>query len=53
MSSSPRGTCPAAAPKMPRFRAVLSRILNVTFTTAFRLPVHDISSGFRLYRAER
>ncbi len=37
--------------EMPRFRAVLSRILNVTFTTAFRMPVHDISSGFRLYRA--
>jgi glycosyltransferase involved in cell wall biosynthesis len=40
------------AADMPRFRAVLSRILNVTFTTAFRLPVHDISSGFRLYRAD-
>lgn len=38
--------------EMPRFRAVLSRILNVTFTTAFRMPVHDISSGFRLYRAD-
>jgi dolichol-phosphate mannosyltransferase len=38
--------------EMPRFRAVLSRILNVTFTTAFRLPIHDISSGFRLYRAD-
>lgn len=37
--------------EMPRFRAVLSRILNVTFTTAFRMPIHDISSGFRLYRA--
>jgi len=37
--------------EMPKFRAVLSRILNVTFTTAFRMPVHDISSGFRLYRA--
>jgi dolichol-phosphate mannosyltransferase len=36
--------------EMPRFRAVLSRILNVTFTTAFRMPIHDISSGFRLYR---
>lgn len=38
--------------EMPRFRAVLSRILNVTFTTAFRMPVHDISSGFRLYRTD-
>lgn len=44
---------PGGGAEMPRFRAVLSRILNVTFTTAFRLPVHDISSGFRLYRAER
>lgn len=41
---------PGGGAEMPRFRAVLSRILNVTFTTAFRLPVHDISSGFRLYR---
>jgi dolichol-phosphate mannosyltransferase len=38
---------PGGGAEMPRFRAVLSRILNVTFTTAFRLPVHDISSGFR------
>ncbi len=43
---------PGGGADMPRFRAVLSRILNVTFTTAFRLPVLDISSGFRLYRAE-
>jgi dolichol-phosphate mannosyltransferase len=41
---------PGGGAEMPWFRAVLSRILNVTFTTAFRLPVHDISSGFRLYR---
>jgi glycosyltransferase involved in cell wall biosynthesis len=41
---------PGGGADMPRFRAILSRILNVTFTTAFRLPVHDISSGFRLYR---
>ena len=43
---------PGGGADMPRFRAVLSRILNVTFTKAFRLPVHDISSGFRLYRAD-
>jgi dolichol-phosphate mannosyltransferase len=43
---------PGGSADMPWFRAVLSRILNVTFTTAFRLPVHDISSGFRLYRAD-
>lgn len=34
---------------MPIFRAVLSRILNVVFTTLLRIPVKDISSGFRLY----
>jgi len=38
--------------EMPKFRAVLSRILNVTFTKAFRMPIHDISSGFRLYHGE-
>jgi dolichol-phosphate mannosyltransferase len=43
---------PGGGAEMPRFRAVLSRILNVTFTAAFRLPVHDISSGFRLYRRD-
>jgi dolichol-phosphate mannosyltransferase len=43
---------PGGGAEMPRVRAVLSRILNVTFTTAFRLPIHDISSGFRLYHAE-
>lgn len=43
---------PGGGAEMPWFRAVLSRILNVTFTTAFRLPVHDISSGFRLYRRD-
>ena len=43
---------PGGGAEMPRFRAVLSRILNVTFTKAFRLPIHDISSGFRLYHAD-
>ena len=38
--------------EMPRSRAILSKILNVFFTTAFRMPISDISSGFRLYRAE-
>lgn len=40
------------AADMSLFRAVLSRILNVVFTTALRIPVKDISSGFRLYRRE-
>lgn len=38
------------AADMPLYRAVLSRILNVVFTTVLRIPVKDISSGFRLYR---
>ncbi len=41
---------PGGGGEMPALRAVLSRILNVVFTRAFRLPIHDISSGFRLYR---
>ena len=44
---------PGGGAEMPAFRAVLSKILNVTFTTAFRLPVRDISSGFRLYTRAR
>jgi dolichol-phosphate mannosyltransferase len=35
---------------MPRFRRVLSVILNLVFTTVLWIPVRDISSGFRLYR---
>lgn len=35
---------------MSQFRYVLSRILNTVFTTILRVPVKDISSGFRLYR---
>jgi dolichol-phosphate mannosyltransferase len=41
---------PGGGGEMPPLRAVLSRILNVVFTKAFRLGIHDISSGFRLYR---
>lgn len=40
------------AADMSLLRAVLSRILNVVFTTAYRIPIRDISSGFRLYRRE-
>lgn len=35
---------------MSAFRMVLSRILNLVFTSILRVPVKDISSGFRLYR---
>jgi glycosyltransferase involved in cell wall biosynthesis len=37
--------------RMPFFRKVLSLILNRFFTKGLSLPLHDISSGFRLYRA--
>ena len=43
---------PGGAAEMSAFRAVLSRILNVVFTSALSIPVKDISSGFRLYRRE-
>lgn len=36
---------------MPRYRHVLSIILNAVYTKLLSLPVEDISSGFRLYRA--
>ena len=36
---------------MPRFRRLLSRVLNKVFTTGLSLPLKDISSGFRLYRS--
>jgi dolichol-phosphate mannosyltransferase len=41
---------PGGGGDMPALRSILSRILNVVFTKAFRLDIHDISSGFRLYR---
>ncbi len=40
---------PGGTAEMPRFRAILSRILNTIFTAALGIPVKDISSGFRLY----
>ena len=43
---------PGGRADMSLFRAVLSRILNITFTRILRVPVRDISSGFRLYRRE-
>jgi len=43
---------PGGGAEMSASRAVLSRILNVVFTKAFRLAIHDISSGFRLYRRQ-
>lgn len=39
------------AADMPWLRRILSRILNVVFTHSLSLPIADISSGFRLYKA--
>ncbi|TME50390.1 MAG: methyltransferase domain-containing protein [Chloroflexi bacterium] len=38
------------AAEMPGWRLALSRALNITFGRGLSLPVHDLSSGFRLYR---
>lgn len=37
---------------MPFYRYVLSRILNFVFSKLLSIPVKDLSSGFRLYRAD-
>ncbi len=42
---------PQGSSKMPLARKVLSVILNKVFTKGLSLPLHDISSGFRLYRS--
>lgn len=42
---------PQGSAQMPFVRKVLSIILNKVFTLGLSLPVHDISSGFRLYRS--
>ena len=35
--------------RMPRSLRLLSRLLNSAFAAALGIPVHDLSSGFRLY----
>lgn len=42
---------PGGSSDMTRLRWFLSRTLNKFFTIGLSLPFHDISSGFRLYRA--
>ena len=42
---------PEGSAQMPLVRKVLSIILNRSFTKGLSLPLHDISSGFRLYRS--
>jgi dolichol-phosphate mannosyltransferase len=41
---------PGGAAQMPAWRRLLSRALNAGFRRGLALPVHDLSSGFRLYR---
>lgn len=36
----------------PVFRHLLSRVLNVVFSFVLKLPVKDLSSGYRLYRRD-
>lgn len=36
---------------MPKDRLLLSRVLNAFFARGLGLPLHDLSSGFRLYQA--
>ena len=42
---------PGGKAEMPFSRWLLSRLLNGTYRTMLSLPVHDLSSNFRLYRA--
>ena len=42
---------PGGTARMPKGRRVLSRILNSAFRVGISMPVHDLSSGFRLYRS--
>ena len=41
---------PGGTAEMPAWRLLLSRMLNIMFGRGLSLPVHDLSSGFRLYR---
>lgn len=43
---------PGGSAEMPRFRYLLSRILNTTFAVLLRMPIKDLSSGFRMYRRD-
>ncbi len=42
---------PGGEADMPRMRYWLSRVLNAIFRYVLALNIHDVSSGFRLYRA--
>jgi dolichol-phosphate mannosyltransferase len=43
---------PGGTAEMSVFRGVLSRVLNLVFIGILRVPVKDISSGYRLYRKQ-
>lgn len=43
---------PGGSADMSGFRYVLSRILNSVYAVILRMPVRDMSSGFRIYRRE-
>jgi dolichol-phosphate mannosyltransferase len=43
---------PGGTAEMGRFRRLLSRILNIVYSRVLMLPLHDLSSGFRMYRRE-
>lgn len=47
-----RFTPGATVDRMPRWKAALSRSLNPVMRRLFRVPVRDLTSGFRIYRAE-
>ncbi len=44
--------CPGGTAHAPLSRRILSRVLNQFFALSFGLPITDMSSGFRLYRAD-
>ena len=43
---------PGAEAEMPKFRRLLSRILNATYARVLSLPYKDLSSGLRLYQLD-
>ncbi|MGD0950068.1 MAG: glycosyltransferase [Candidatus Binatia bacterium] len=43
---------PGGRAEVSWFRKLLSHILNRTYARALSLPLHDLSSGFRMYRRE-
>lgn len=42
---------PGGEARMPWMREILSRVLNRVFGSVLSIPVHDLSSGFRLYQS--